>query len=365
MAIDNHFQDEPFEDIAVSTGKVQFEGLKQATSKAERRRERRRRRYELVGKITACVLLVCIIIGIILAVTLVKEAEHVLYQDSTLLESASPSMSPTIPKPTISTPSPTVVRKPTFHVRTPPPTVRHTASPNVALYTDSPTSTTAPTSVIVESYSFEPSADTYVYLDGPYIGMKYGSEDKLWVQRGNKDKALPGKEATIPTIVGIIAFDTTKETETSKALPKRSRWPEDENQVKVTLRINHVVKKDTDENDEIAVADQEPLNMDIYRLPNNHNWVVESLTGQAFNNAPKSVTSGVLVTQTKVKPTDSLLNIDVTSAMFLPEGTVGYKDDQVMFMLKVYWEDSAREGDRFETRESDGKSPQLIFTNMV
>eukprot|EP00536_Pseudo-nitzschia_multiseries_P006115 jgi/Psemu1/303867/fgenesh1_kg.126_\ len=75
--------------------------------------------------------------------------------------------------------------------------------------------------------------------------------------------------------------------------------------------------------------------------------------------------SGVLITETKVEPTDTLLEIDVTSAMFLPEGSVGYKDDQVLFMLKVYWEESPREGDRFETRESDDNSPQLIFTNMV
>lgn len=373
MANDNHFEDEPvlggvdeFDEIPVSSEKFQFDGLKQATSKSERRRERRRRRNERTGMIAACILLFCVILAIILSLTIVKEAEHVLYQDSLYADSESPSMSPTETKPTVPiTPSPTVAPKPTFSVLTPLPTAGRTASPN-ATPTDSPTETPVPTSIMMETYSFEPVADTYIHLDGPYKGKTYGHAETLWVQRGNKESTLPGQEVTLATIVGIVQFDTTKATGITKALPKRSRWPEVQDQVQVTLRIHHVAKDDSDDKiDELSVEDLLPVNVEVYRLPNNHDLVVESLTGEDFQKAPKSVTEGILIAQEMVEATDTVLDIDVTSAMFLSEDATGYADDQVLLLLKVFWEESPRMGELFETRESDGRSPQLIFSNMT
>lgn len=381
MANGDQFEDEPvlggvdaFDEPPAQSSKIQFEGLNVATSKSERRRERRKRRNERTGMIAACILLVCILIAVILSVTFVKEAEHVLYQDSIYGLSESPTMAPSKMKPTIrTTPSPTVAPKPTFSVLTPSPT-----APNVI--TPSPTRSPSPTAIMTDSYSFNPVADTYLYLDGNYKGKKYGHQKTMWIQRGNKESTLPGQEVTLPTIVGIVQFDTIKKPSANynyfKALPNRSRWPEQQDQqVQVTLRIHHVPKNDLeDETDELSVEDLLPVNIEVYRLPNNNMMVVESLTGDDFQNAPKEVTEGVLVGQHLVEATDTVLDIDVTSAMFLNSDKIknnknndiaAYNDDQVLFLLKISWEEAPRQGDQFETRESDYGSPQLIFSNMI
>jgi len=374
MAYGNQFRDElplggvdEFDEIPVSSERIEFDGFKQAASKSERRRERRRRRNERTGKIAACVLLVLIIFAIFMSVAFVKETENVLYQDSLHSLSESPSMGPNEEKPTISTTrSPTVAPKPSFSVLTPSPTGPRTASP-IAAPTDSPTASPAPTSIMMDSYTFEPIADTYLHLNGPLKNKIHGREETLWVQRGNKESTLPGQEVTLPAILSVIEFDTTKESGNTKALPKRSRWPEDVDQVKVKvmLRIHHVPKDSKEYTDEMPIEDTLPVNVAVYRLPNNHDMIVESLTGEGFQNAPKSVTEGILIAQQMVEATDTVLDIDITSAMFLSEDVIGYGDDQLLLLLKVYWEETSIAMDLFGSRESDGRSPQLIFTNMA
>lgn len=368
MAYDNQFEDEiaidTFDEIPVSEEKIQFDGLEQAAAKAERRRKRRRLRNERTGKIAACVILICIIVAIVLSVTFVKETEHILYQDSYLSESESPTMLPTVAKPTIrTTSSPTTAPKPTFSVLTPSPTGPIT-SPPIATPTDSPT--VAPTSVMVDTYTFEPVADTYLHLNGPHKSKIYGREETLSVQRGNIESTKPGEEVTLPTIVSVIEFDTTKKSGAPEALPKRSRWPEAEGRVKVMLRIHHVPKDSPmDPDDELSIEDILPVNVEVYRLRNNHDMIIESLAGEDFHNAPKSVTEGILIAQELVEAADTVVEIDVTSALFLPEDATGYGDDQVLLLLKVYWEETPTARDMFSSRESDGLSPQLIFSNMV
>lgn len=370
MVYEKNFEDEialdgpnDMEDIPVTSGKMEFEGLKKATSKAERRRERRRRRNERTGKIAACVLLICLIIAIILALVFVEETEHMLYGDSEVPLTETPTMSPTVPKPT--SPSPTIVPKPTLSVLTLSPTGPNTRAP-IGPPTDAPTTTLAPTSVMRDSYVFEPVADTYVDLNGPHKTKIHGREETLSIQRGNKESTLPGQEVTLPAMVSLIQFDTTKESENTKTLPKRSRWPESVNQVKVTLRVHHVPKDKTNtQSDELDVDDILPVNVEVYRLPNNHDMVIERLTGESFQNSPKSVTEGILIAQQLVQATDTVLDIDVTSALFLPEDATGYGDEQVLFLMKVYWEETSTARDLFQSRESEEGSPQLIFTNMI
>mmetsp|Transcript_19416 Transcript_19416/g.40801 ORF Transcript_19416/g.40801 Transcript_19416/m.40801 type:complete len:452 (-) Transcript_19416:209-1564(-) len=414
----------PFGGSHTTTKAVRFEGLAEAGAKAERRRKRRRKRYERIGKIAACVLLVCVLVAVVLCATLLREAEHVLYQDSLVRLSESPSAGPTAAKPTVPhhnkdrfTPPPggagTRTKTPTFHTRTPPPTVRHTRTPSGATQadthtnTEAPTVTASPTSAMRNSYAFEPVGDTYVYLDGAHTTKNYGTEETFWVQHGNKETTRPGEPVTIPTVVGILEFDLSKPTsgkeananknknantntststnasQTQTHLPKRSRWPDSNatnnhhHQMNVTLRIHHVAKTQSDDNiDETSVEDLPPISIAVYRLPNNHDWVVESLTGDDFRNAPSSSTSGILVNQVLVGSTDTAIDIDVTPAVFLDDGSTDgntntntnthlYADDQVLLLLKVYWEETPREGDLFQTRESDDGSPQLIFSNML
>ena len=377
MAYDNRFQDEhalddlalsldEFDDIPVSSDKIEFDGLKKAAAKSERRRERRRRRNERTGKIAACGILGVILLAVYLSVTFVKETEHVLYQDSLKDLTESPTMSPTEAKPTIrTTPSPTVATKPTLSVLTPSPTGPRTAPPNQAP-TDSPTVTSAPTDVMMDQYYFEPSADTYIDLNGPHKTNIHGRAEWLLVQRGNKESTLPGQEVTLPAMVSLIEFDTTNDSGPFKSLPKRSRWPKAEDQVTVMLRIHHVPKDDPIyQNDELSIEDILPVNVEVYRLPNNHEMIIESLTGEVFQNAPKSVTEGILIAQQMVEATDTILDIDITPAMFLSENAIGYDDDQVLLLLKVYWEEIPTQKDMFLSREADGQSPQLIFSNML
>ena len=355
------FEDElQFDEVPVSEGKIEFDGLKKAAVKSERRRKRRRMRNERTGKIAACVILISIIIAIVLACVFVKETEHILYQDSLNAMTESPTLSPTVPKPTIrTTSSPTMAVKPTYSVLTPSPTGPATSPP----VTESPTGL-GPTSVMTDSYTFEPIADTYLHLNGPHKNKIFGREERLSVQRGNKESTLPGHEVSLPTIVSVIEFDTTKETETTKALPRRSRWPED--QVKVMLRIHHVPKDSPmDNTDEMPVEDILPVKVEINRLPNNPDVIIESLSGEGYQNTPKSWTEGIPIAQHVVQATDTVLEIDVTNAMFLPEDATGYGDHQVFLLLKVYWEETPTARDMFASRESDGQSPQLIFSNMV
>lgn len=372
MAYDNHFQDEPtfggadqFDDIPISSQKIQFEGLKKAAAKAERKRERKRRRNERTGKIAACVLLVLILIGVIVAVSVVEEAEKILYQDSLEDVSDIPSMSPTkrTRRPTNPTsPSPTVAPKPTAHLMTPSPAGRDATSP-VAAPTDSPTKSPAPTSILRDSYTFDPVADTYLHLNGIQKKKIHGREERLSVQRGSKEASLPGEEG-LPAIVTLIEFDTTKESGDTKALPERSRWPLAENQVNVILRIHHVPKNSVDL-DELEGEDDIFVDVEVHRLPNNHDLDIELLTGEVFNNGPKSVREGKLITRQKVAPTDTVLEIDVTSSMFLVDEANVFGDEQVLLLLKVYWEEKSQSHDLFESRESDNGSPQLIFSNMI
>mmetsp|Transcript_18747 Transcript_18747/g.42855 ORF Transcript_18747/g.42855 Transcript_18747/m.42855 type:complete len:247 (+) Transcript_18747:505-1245(+) len=244
------------------------------------------------------------------------------------------------------------------------PTLRATVAPNTPP-TDPPTSTLAPTSVMVDTYSFEPVADTHVYLDGPYSTQIRGHEERLWVQRGNKESTKPGQEVTLPTIVTLLQFDTKNVSGNGKALPKRSRWPKTEDQVKVTLQINHVPKDDPEYTEDQPVEDMPPVEIEILRLPNNYNYVFESFTGEDFRVAPKVVKEGISITRQSVEATDTQLNIDITPAIFLPEDTTGYGDDQVLLLLKVYWEEKSHEGELFQSRESAGGSPKLLFSNMV
>ena len=360
MAYDSNFEDEleQFDEIPVSEERIEFDGLQKAAAKAERRRKRRRTRNERTGKIAAAVILVCILTAIVLAVVFEKEVEEVLYQDSREVVSLSPTLSPTTRKPTIrTTSSPTLAPKPTYHVFTPSPTG---PPPVPAPTTVSP----APTAVMRDTYTFEPVADTFLHLDGIHKGKIYGRQETLSVQRGNKASTLPGHEVTLPAIVSLIEFDTTQGI--TKPLPKRSRWPEAEDQVKVELQIHHIPKNSPmDNTDEMAVEDILPISLEIYRLPNNRDMIVESLTGEAFQEIPRSMREGILITQQTIGPTDTVLDIDVTSALFLPEGTTGYGDEEVLLMLKVYWEEESIARDLFASREADGKSPHLIFSNML
>lgn len=360
MVYESNFEDElEFDEVPVSEETIEFDGLQKATAKAERRRKRRRLHNERTGKIVAAVLCFLLILAIVLALVFEKEIEQVLYQDSRDSPTVAPTMSPTTLKPTHrswSTPSPTVEVKPTYHVYTPSPTVYNPPQPT----TISP----RPTAVMTDVYRFEPVGDTYLNLDGIHKGRIYGREETLKVQRGNKASTPPGQQVTLPSIVSLLQFDMNQGLE--ERLPKRSRWPQGKDQLKIELKLQHIPKDSpSNNNDEEDVEDILPVNVEIYRLPNNPEMVVESMTGEAFGNLPRIMTEGILIAQESVNPTDTILNIDVTSAMFLPESSKGYGDEEILLMLKVYWEDQDTARDLFSSREADDKAPLLVFSNML
>lgn len=360
MVYDSNFEDEidQFDEIPMSEEKIEFDGLQKAAVKAERRRKRRRQRDERTGRITAALLCAVVILFIVVAVFFEQELAELLYRDSLDPVTPSPTPSPTTHKPTVQkTDSPTAEPKPTYQVYTPSPTGK-TAAP-------APTTTSpAPTAVLRDTYIFEPVADTYLHLNGIHMGKLYGREETLSVQRGNKASTLPGQTVTLPEIVSLIQFDMKQGLE--KPLPNRSRWPEAEDQVKVELRVHHVPKDSPkDKNDEMDVEDILPVNVEIYRLPNNHDMIVESMTGEAFEQIPRALREGILIAQQSIAPTDTLLDIDVTSALFLPEDSTEFGDEEVLLLLKVYWEEKDTSRDLFSSREADGQSPQLIFSNML
>lgn len=360
MVYDGNFQDEieQFDEIPVSEETIEFDGLKKAAAKAERRRRRRRLRNERTGKIAACVILVVLILLIVLAVIFEQEFESFLYGDSR--NTLAPSMMPTTRKPTVrATANPTVAPKPTFAVFTNSPTGPATPPPIMAP-TESPTKTQAPTMVVQSQYFFNPIADTTLHLNGAHKNKIFGRDESLSVQRGNKESTLPGQEVTLPTIVSLIQFDTSE-------LPKRSRWPDEADEVvKTALRLFHIPKNSAeDTHDEISVEDISPVTVEVYRLPNNHDMVIESLSGEGFQQVPRSVQDGILVAQQVVKPLDEIVDINVTPAIFLPQDATGYDDTEILFLIKVYWEEESHARDMFKSRESDHQSPLLAFFNLA
>ena len=312
--------------------------------------------------------MICIIIIVIGSVVTIQEAEHILYQDSLLSTSDSPTSVPTGTPPTTPVPTP-APKPPTFSVATPVPTTAAQHQHYVTEHTPTTTPTSAPTTAFMEEYKFVPSADTYLYLDGPNTKKSYGREEALWVQRGTQTVTASQKAdefSGIPTIIGLLLFDTSP-------LPDRSRWSQSNEALQATLRIQHKPKKDDDDIDyDLAVDDLLPTQLEIYRLPNTNSgydpMVVEALTGEDFHTLPKEYTDGLHVGTYTVGPTDTSLNIDVTSGIIPTTQTTTfsslYTDDQMIFLLKMSWEELPRQGDQFRTRESK-RTPELIFTNML
>lgn len=359
MVYDDNFEDEidQFDEIPVSEETIKFDGLEKAAAKAERRRKRRRLRNERTGKIAACVLLICVIVAIITAVVMEKETEHFLYGESR--DTLSPTQSPTTKPPTIrATAEPTVAPKPTYSVFTDSP-VGPPTPPPVSAPTLAPTKTMAPTAVMQNMYFYEPMADTTLHLNGAHASKIFGRETTLSVQRGNKESTLPGQEVTLPAIVSLLQFDLT-------SLPKRNRWPAEADEVvKMGLRLQHIPKDSPeDTHDEVSIEDILPVTVEVYRLPNNHEMIIESLSGEGFQQVPRSVQEGILVGQQVIKPDAGTVDINVSPALFLPEDAQNYDDDWMLLKLKVYWEEEAHQRDMFKSRESDLQAPQLVFFNM-
>ena len=341
-----NFEDEPLGggDDAIQQPSMKFEGVDEAMAKAERRRERRRKRNERTGKIAACCLLVCLTIFLIVFFTVIKEGEKIMH-DAFVYETTAPSPHPTPPptKFTVSTPAPTEVKKPTLSVTTPSPTGQYKPPPT-AVPTSSPTITAAPTKAVAPLYLFQPETDTYLFIDGPNTARSYGKQKVLFIQHGTKLTTKPGQQPDIPTSYGILKFDLKSIPE----FPDRSRWTET---MKVSLKMTHVPKGDDDKS---------PLELHVYRMPNNNEVVVNSWTGDSFKKAPN--TDGVWVAKTTVQPKDSAVEIDVTAALNLPEAqlTSGlYEDDQIFLRLQV--EGTPDEGDEFRSLESD-QPPGLLFS---
>jgi hypothetical protein len=339
-----NFEDEPLGggDDAIPQHSIKFEGVDEAMAKAERRRERRRRRNERTGKIAACCIIVCLVIFLIIFFAVIKKGEKI-YHDNFVYETKAPTPAPTHAPTVHLTPAPTEAKKPTLSVTTPSPTGTRTPPPT-SPPTASPTITAAPTMSVAASYVFKPSADTYLFIDGPNTSRSYGREKVLFLQMGTKLTTKPGQQPTLPTSYGILKFDLKE----NRDFPARSRWTET---MKVTLKLNHVPKGN---------EDKTSLEFNVFRIPNNYDIIVESWTGDAFKKAPN--TRGLWIAKQTVEPAEDAFEIDVTAALNLSEDQLAsglYEDDQLFLRLEIGG--TPDEGDEFRSRESDNP-PLLVFT---
>jgi len=120
----------------------------------------------------------------------------------------------------------------------------------------------------------------------------------------------------------------------------------------VTLQLSQVVNADEDD----------VVNIDVYRMPNNYDFIYESMTGVDYTTISKSSTDGVHVTRQTILGTDKDVELDVRSALFLSDDRMSsglYKDDQVVLRLEIN-DSSPREGNTFRSRESN-QPPLLVF----
>jgi hypothetical protein len=231
-----------------------------------------------------------------------------------------------------------------------------------------------------ESYTFEPFADTYLYVDGPDLTKFYGSEESFLVQLGTKVEK-PGVALERATAKAILAFDTS-------ILPDRSRWPNPDGSntlpVNATLELHHIAFKDRDDlqnQPNVDLESRSSVTMEVFRLPStiNPDLKIEAYTGAAFIAAPWTERTGYLVTALEIGPDDGWITIDLKKAIFIPDSvnSEDYTDDKFIFLLSVSPGNSAGGnsgaaqasviGDRFHSREAsdDGFGPKLTISNFV
>jgi len=290
-------------------------------------------REKLIAAILLCWCCLClIIIGVVLGVVLGGKDKVEGNPEPEILPAPTerPTFAPQPLPPSAFTPSPTESLNPTLAI-TRSPTIKPTFRPTIA-----PTESFAPTKSIPETIGLIADQDTYTQynISKEFQGEEYGLMDTFLVQR------VPLKDEELADSVALISFPL-------KDVPVFSRLQSFEKSA--VLRLTHVVSTD----------ERPPANYTIVRIPETRTKM-EYWHGFYFV-PPEDDDEGVLVgPEFEVYPSDTVIDIDVSSLFFNYTLIENRKPKKVFFMIENRGPEQVEGGDRFYTRESS-TPPQLTL----
>lgn len=317
------FEDEPMTSVRAqefSGNQLVIENMDDVERKRQKRKRKRKKRLERLGKLAVCVCCVGIITAIVLTIVLTEAAIAVTTPAPPTLAPtfmpAVPTYKPTVAHPTVKVPAPTT-KPPTAAAPTLKPVVPATAAPTLSFQ---------------ESYTLNPTQDTYIFTEGVDFSRTYGNEETFLVQTGfvrNDD---------IPDAIGLLIFDLSR-------IPGLEKLAES-SEKKVELTLYH---------EPLAVEDQnrEPAPITVSRLPSTP-LLIEAVSGSTF--VPKNIKDGPSV---KV-PTDATqATFDITNLFFNTP-----LEDNMLFLMLQTRNQEQEIGDHFFSRESD-TPPELTLSGFT
>lgn len=171
--------------------------------------------------------------------------------------------------------------------------------------TENPTISFAPTKTIPETLTIRPDQDTYVVLDGDFIGEEYGNSDTLLVQNGGQI-LVEGNEGQIFNSVGLISFPLD-DVPTIERLDKNGVTKK----TNALLRLDHFISPTNDEGGSTPPPTAEYT---VTRLPETR-MAIEYFHGNFFR-PPEDDDIGVMVGPSfKVQPDTTNIDVDITSLL--------------------------------------------------
>jgi len=295
-------------------------------------------REKIIAAVLLCWCCLClIIIGIVLGVVLGGNNSKNRDRDRDdigpeilIAPTGRPTFAPQPLPPSLMSPSPSESFEPTI-VITLSPTLRPTSRPTI-----SPTASFAPTRTIPETIVRVADQDTYTQynVSKEYQGEEYGSMDSFLVQK------VPLKDEELADSIGLVSFPIEE-------VPVFSRIQGIEKSA--VLRLTHV----------LTTEERTSANYTIIRIPETRTRM-EYWHGFYFI-PPEDEDVGVLVGPVfEVDPSDTVIDIDVSSLFFNYTMDQNTKPEKVFFMIENRGPDQVKGGDRFYTRES-ATPPQLTL----
>jgi hypothetical protein len=291
-------------------------------------------REKIIAAILLCWCCVClIIIGVVLGVVLGGNKNRDI--DDTgpeifIAPTERPTFAPQPLPPSRMSPSPTESTEPSTAI-TLSPTNRPTSRP-----TSSPTASFAPTKSIPETLGLIADQDTYTQynVSKDNQGGEYGFMDSFLVQK------VPLRDEELADSIGLISFPI-------EDVPAFSRIQGMD--TSAFLRLTHVV----------STEERPAANYTIVRIPETRT-LMEYWHGFYFI-PPEDEEVGVSVGPVfEVDPSDTVIDIDVSSLFFNYTMEENKKPQKVFFMIENRGPDQVKGGDRFYTRES-ATPPQLTL----
>jgi len=290
-------------------------------------------REKLIAGILLCWCCLClIIIAVVLGLVLGRNGDKKDTSNEILpAPTERPTFAPQPLPPSSFTSSPTESMQPTIAI-TLSPTIEPTRYPTVP-----PTVSFAPTKSIPENLTIIADQDTFTQynISKEYQGDEYGLLDTFLVQK------VPLKDEELADSIGLLSFPV-------EDVPISSRIEGRQNSA--ILRLTHAV----------VTLERPPANYTIVRIPETKTKM-EYWHGFYFD-PPEDDEIGVKVgPEFQVNPTDTVIDIDVSSLFYNYTLVENKRPKKVFFMIENRGLDQIEGGDRFYTRESD--TPPLLLLN--